>query len=132
MLAVLNLGRVHSPKVRSLMLSSNVPIFTGNGPGSGGRIAVYLSEDLSFQGSLTALGGSFSGVSGSEYRYGAPGTVYVHSTVGSDITTELWVDNAARSYAYSYQCAYPVTIDVDQLTYLKLFRKACVIPSKVQ
>lgn len=106
-------------------------LFVGNGPGSGGRIAVYLAEELSFQGTLTALGGSFSGVSGSEYRHGSPGTVYVHSTVGDDITTQLWVDNADRSYAYSYQCAYPVTIDVDKLTYLKLLRKACVIPSEV-
>ena len=106
--------------------------FIGNGPGSGGRIAVYLTEELSFQGTFTALGGSFSSVSRNKYRHGGPGTVYVHSTVGQDITTQLFVDNADRTYAYSYQCAYPVTIDVDQLTYLKLFRKACVIPSQVR
>ena len=106
--------------------------FIGNGAGSGGRIAVYLTEKLSFQGTFTALGGSFTSVRRNEYRHGGPGTVYVHSTVGQDITTQLWVDNTDRTYAYSYQCAYPVTIDVDQLTYLKLFRKACVIPSQVR
>ena len=92
---------------------------------------MYLAEELSFQGTLSALGGSFSSVSGSEYRHGAPGTVYVKSTVGDDVTTELRVDNTDRSYAYSYQCSYPINIDVDQLTYLRLTRKACVIPTVV-
>ena len=47
------------------------------------------------------------------------------------MTTELRVDNTDRSYAYSYQCSYPINIDVDQLTYLKLNRKACVKPTVV-
>lgn len=106
--------------------------FVGNGPGSGGRIAVYLAEELQFQGSLTARGGSFSSVSGSEYRHGRPGTVYIHSTVGDDVVTQLFVDNAGRGYAHGYQCAYSISIDVTDLTYLKLFGKACVTPSKVR
>ena len=92
---------------------------------------MYLSEELHFEGTISALGGSFTPVYGSEYRHGSPGTVYIHSTVGDDVTTELWVDNAGRGYAHSYQCAYPVIADVNKLTYLKLFRKACVKPSVV-
>ena len=103
----------------------------GNGPGSGGRISVYLSEVHHSQCTFTALGGSFTPVHGSEYRHGSPGTVYIHSTVGSDITTELRIDNAGRSYAHSYDCSYPVTVDVDTITYLRLYRNACVKPKMV-
>ena len=84
---------------KTSILISISHVILGNGPGSGGRISVYLSEVHHSQCTFTALGGSFTPVHGSEYRHGSPGTVYVHSTVGSDITTELRIDNAGRSYA---------------------------------
>ena len=83
---------------------------------------MYLYEELHFRGTLTALGGS-THMPG-YYRYGGPGTVYIHSTVGEDVTTELWVDNVGRG-------CIEVIVDTDRLTYLKLFRKACVTPSQV-
>ena len=97
-------------------------MFKGNGGGSGGRICVYLSEQHRFLGELTALGGSSSAA------HGSPGTVWVNSTVGSDIVTHLWVDHASRG---SGCVSYPVYVDVTEINHFHPKGTACVHPSAV-
>ena len=96
---------------------------TGNGGGSGGRICVHLNDQFTFHGELTAIGGTAEDVK----SIGAPGTVYVESTVGSDVTTHVWVDNANRP---KHCDQFKVLIDVSPLSNLHPMRQACVGLSK--
>ncbi len=75
-------------------LMSYVPISgpSHEGAGSGGRIAVYLTERFIFGGTLTALGGS-SGNS----KNGSPGTVYIDVDVGEEPFRMIQVDNNNRN-----------------------------------
>lgn len=61
------------------------------GAGSGGRIAVNLTESFIFGGALTALGGS-SGTN----RHGSPGTVYIDVNVGEEPYRVIQIDNNNR------------------------------------
>lgn len=103
-------------------IDSDIIFSTGNGGGSGGRICVYISEQLRFLGVLTALGGSSSA------SHGSPGTVWVNSTVGSDTVTNLWVDHASRGSGCT---SYPVYVDVSTINNFHPLRTACVHPSVV-
>jgi len=62
------------------------------GAGSGGRIAVHLTEHFIFRGILTALGGS-SGTN----RHGSPGTVYIDVNVGEEPYRMIQIDNNNRN-----------------------------------
>lgn len=74
-------------------LMSYVPISgpSHEGAGSGGRIAVNLTERFIFGGTLTALGGS-SGTN----KHGSPGTVYIDVNVGEEPFRMIQVDNNNR------------------------------------
>ena len=62
------------------------------GAGSGGRIAVNLTERFIFGGTLTALGGN-SGTN----RHGSPGTVYIDVNVGEELYRMIQIDNNNRA-----------------------------------
>lgn len=103
-------------------LKSSAIYVTGNGGGSGGRICLYIDEDLRFLGTFSALGGE--GAS----HHGSPGTVWVHTQVGSDVTTHLWVDHFDRTFSCT---SYPVYVDVQSVSNFHPLRNACVIPTQV-
>ena len=65
---------------------------SNDGAGSGGRIAVYLSERFVFRGVLNALGGS----SVDAYAHGSPGTVYLNVNVGEEPYRMIQIDNRNR------------------------------------
>jgi hypothetical protein len=96
--------------------------FIGNGGGSGGRISIYLSEYMLFNGNLIATGGNGS-------YPGGPGTVYVQSDVGTDRWRELWIDNLNRGNENT--CTYETSIDNIQLDNIHLNNRACAILTKV-
>lgn len=62
-----------------------------NGAGSGGRIAVLLTNPLIYQGIISSIGGRSHR---SSPAHGSPGTVYVETTIGDDVHRFLQVDNA--------------------------------------
>ena len=97
-------------------------VILANGGGSGGRIAVYLSEYMLFNGDLVATGGS-------AVYPGGPGTVFVQTDVGNDRWRELWINNLGRGEGNS--CDYPTRIDNDVLNAIHLYNRACAIPTKV-
>ena len=61
------------------------------GAGSGGRIAVYLTEYFIFGGVLSALGGTSD-----NDHHGSPGTVFLNVTVGEESYRILQIDNINR------------------------------------
>lgn len=63
------------------------------GAGSGGRIAIHLTEYFIFGGVLSALGGTSDG-----NHHGSPGTVFVNVTVGEELHRTLQIDNYNRGY----------------------------------
>lgn len=100
-----------------------IPLFfLANGAGSGGRITIYLSEYMLFNGNLIATGGSGT-------YPGGPGTVYVQSDVGVDRWRELWIDNLNRGSENS--CDYPTLIENTLLDNIHLNNKACAVPTQV-
>jgi hypothetical protein len=96
--------------------------FSENGGGSGGRISIYLSEYMLFNGNLVATGGN-------AVHKGGPGTVYVQTDVGDDSWKELWIDNLNRGDVNS--CDYPTDIDNVKLNDIHLENKACAVPTVV-
>lgn len=77
---------------------------TNAGGGSGGRIAIYATENL-YRGTYQAFGGS--SVSGA---YGGPGTVFLQDIRSKRPFKQLRIDNLMRSIKD------PVTIDEANLT----------------
>ena len=79
-----------------------VPGPSYKGAGSGGRIAVHLTQPFIFGGILTALGGTSS--SRSSY-HGSPGTVFVKVTIGKEPFRMIQVDNNNRNTLLSVTLA---------------------------
>ena len=70
-------------------------LIADSGGGSGGHVAVHLSEHYRFDGTLQALGGD--GFSYDHKRgFAAPGTVLRLSTVGGEKTAQLSIDHQNR------------------------------------
>lgn len=106
---------------KKLNAKTNV-FFSANGGGSGGRIAIYLSEYMLFNGDLVATGGT------ANYP-GGPGTVYVQSHVANNMHKELWIDNLGRGDENS--CDYSTEIDNIDLDVIHVENRACAVPTKV-
>lgn len=100
----------------------NKCLFSANGGGSGGRIAIYLSEYMLFNGDLVAIGGT-------AYYPGGPGTVYVQSHVADNMHKELWIDNLGRGDENS--CDYRTEIDNIDLDVIHVENRACAVPTNV-
>lgn len=105
------------------MLKRTVFDFSANGAGSGGRISIYLSEYMLFNGNVIATGG------GGSYP-GGPGTVYIQSTVGDDEWRELWIDNLNRGSINT--CSFRTNIDNVYLDNIHLNNRACAAPTQVK
>mgnify|MGYP003692057417 CR=1 FL=1 len=89
----------------------------GNGGGSGGVISVYLEDRLRFNGRIEAVGGS-------GHLGGGPGSVLARTAVGSDVFTEIWIDNVNRGNVDS--CDYPTKlVNIVSVDVLHLQKKAC-------
>lgn len=87
-------------------------------------MAIHLENDyFNFEGNLQATAGSVT--YGTE---GSPGTVYIQSTVGNDVTRLLKLDNVARGNEAA--CGYPTYLDEPGATYefneVDLRRRACL------
>ena len=64
---------------------------SGEGGGSGGRIAILLSTPFRYRGVVTAVGGAST-------KYpGGPGSVYIELTVGDALYRVLQVDSRNRA-----------------------------------
>ncbi|WAR26297.1 TENX-like protein [Mya arenaria] len=94
----------------------------GNGGGSGGRICVDLAESLRYLGSFTALGGTSSGA-----YHGSPGTIWVNTTMGDDVSTHLWADHANKGWGCEKHSIY---VDIDSVNHFHPMRDACIHPTK--
>ncbi|XP_070533134.1 uncharacterized protein [Ptychodera flava] len=97
---------------------------TNSGGGSGGRIAIHVTNAYRFQGTLQALGGSGS-------DHGWPGTVYIKQSIGDTNITSLFIDNVNRA-SQTTQCYKPVELDESgqrdfHFDLVSLDRRACLV-----
>ena len=98
-------------------------LVSDSGGGSGGHVAVHLSEHYRFDGTLQALGGDgFS--HGNRSGFAAPGTVLRLSDVGGEKTAQLSIDHQNRGTS---SCDHSIYLpSLLEFATLNLVRTACV------
>ena len=88
---------------------------SNGGGGSGGRIAIYLTSEPQFEGTVQSLGGS--GV-----RHGSSGTVYTKISVGNETKSKLKIDNINRDETYYLT----LKVNESRVDELEMRRKAVI------
>lgn len=99
----------------------------GTGGGSGGHVAIHLSEHYRFDGTVQAFGGD-----GYNYNmtrgYAAPGTIFRLSSVGKGKNAQIIIDHLNRDV----DCKFPIYLpQLSEIAALTLLRRACARVNQV-